>query len=189
MNNNVLLENKTEIEIYNDFLNGNNEAFNILIKNYREILILFIMRYVNVIDIAEDLAQDTFLYVFINKKEYDFKYSFKTYLYTIARCRAINYLKRSKRIVQYDEFKIDIDNEEIDEKLIRNENKLRLYQVIKKLKREYQIVIYLKYIENLKYKEICKVLNKNMSQVKFLIYCAKKKLKKLMEKENFLYEE
>ncbi|MCI8291391.1 MAG: RNA polymerase sigma factor [Clostridia bacterium] len=184
-----MLKNKTDIELYNDFLNGNNEAFGTIIKKYREMLILFIMRYVNVIDIAEDLAQDTFLYVFINKKEYDFKYSFKTYLYTIARCRSINYLKKSKRIIHYDEFEMNIESEEIDEKLIRNENKLKLYQVIKKLKREYQIVIYLKYIENLKYKEICKILNRNMSQVKFLIYCAKKRLKKLMEKEESLNEE
>lgn len=45
-----MLKNKTDIELYNDFLNGNNEAFDTIIKKYREMLILFIMRYVNVID-------------------------------------------------------------------------------------------------------------------------------------------
>lgn len=64
-----------------------------------EAVIYFINRFVKNVDIAEDLAQDVFVYVLINKKEYDFKYSLKTYLYTIGKCRAINYLKREKRMV------------------------------------------------------------------------------------------
>ena len=43
--------------------------------------------YVKNIEIAEDIAQDSFMYMIINKVEYDFKYSFKTYLYTIAKSR------------------------------------------------------------------------------------------------------
>ena len=57
------------------------------------------MTYVKNIEIAEDIAQDSFMYMIINKVEYDFKYSFKTYLYTIAKSRALNYLKREKRTI------------------------------------------------------------------------------------------
>ena len=84
------MENKTDVDLYNSLLNGNNEAFDEIMNRHRNNLILFINKYVHDLEISEDLAQDTFVYVLINRKEYDFKYSLKTYLYTIAKCRASN---------------------------------------------------------------------------------------------------
>lgn len=81
-----------DVKLYKKFLTGNNEAFDILIDKYRNNLIYFIQGFVNSKDIAEDLTQDVFVYVLINRKEYDFKYSLKTYLYTIAKSRALNYM-------------------------------------------------------------------------------------------------
>lgn len=185
---NSILDTKTDIEIYNDFLNGNNEAFNIIIKRYRKLLISFIMKYVRNIETAEDLAQDTFVYVLVNRKEYDFKYTLKTYLYTIAKCRAINYLKKHNRIIRYEEsyiLDIAIDND-IDDNLIRQERNQLIYSSLKKLKQEYQIAIYLKDIQGFQYKEICKILNKTMPQIKMLIHRARKALNKLLKKEGNL---
>lgn len=91
------LDEKSDQELYLAFLKSDNEAFNTLVRKYRKSLISFIIKYVKNIETAEDLAQDTFVYMLINKKEYDFKYTFKTYLYTIAKSRAINYLKKEKR--------------------------------------------------------------------------------------------
>lgn len=85
-----------DIKLYNQFISGNKEAFEKIMDKYRLNLIYFIRRFVKSIDIAEDIAQDVFVYVLINKKEYDFKYSLKTYLYTIAKCRALNFLRKEK---------------------------------------------------------------------------------------------
>ena len=95
-----MINEKTDVELYREFLLGNKEAFEEIVVRYKDKLIYFIARYVKTIEIAEDLAQDTFVYILVNKKEYDFKYSLKTYLYTIAKCRAWNYLKREKRIIR-----------------------------------------------------------------------------------------
>ena len=73
MQYNSMLDSKTDIELYKDFCNGSKEAFNIIIQRYRKPLIAFIMRYVKNIEVSEDLAQDAFLYMLVNKKEYDFK--------------------------------------------------------------------------------------------------------------------
>ena len=62
-------KNKTDIELYNEFLNGDKEAFNQIILRYRKDVISFLWRYIKNVEIAEDLAQDTFLYMYINKKE------------------------------------------------------------------------------------------------------------------------
>lgn len=146
------------------------------------------MKFVKNIEVSEDLAQDTFVYMLVNKKEYDFKYTLKTYLYTIAKCRAINYLKKQSRIVKFDEeYIMDLEsNDNIENNLIKQEQNKLLYRALKKLKQEYQIAIYLCDFQKFKYNEICKILNKTMPQTKMLIYRARKSLNKLLKKEDYL---
>ena len=173
--------------LYNDFILGNNDAFEQIMNKYRENLIYFIQRIVKSFDVAEDIAQDVFVYVLINKKEYDFKYTLKTYLYTIGRSRAINYLKKKKRCVSLNLEKQG--NYEIDEIMFLNERKRNLKESINKLLPQHQLVIYLADIEELPYKEICKIMNKSMVQIKMLIYRARKNLKIILGKESNKYEE
>ena len=180
----IEIDRKTDAELYKEILNGKEEAFNNIIRKYRKPLISFIMRFIKNIEVAEDIAQDTFVYVLINKTEYDFKYSLKTYLYTIAKCRAINYLKRERKVVSYDEaYMREKEETYIDEDLIKEENKKEIYEAIGKLKKSYQIVIYLKDIEGLKYKEISRILNKTVPQLKMMTHRARKSLEKTMRKE------
>lgn len=180
----IEIDRKTDAELYKEFLNGNEEAFNNIIRKYRKPLISFISRLVKSVEVAEDIAQDTFVYVLMNKTEYDFKYSLKTYLYTIAKCRAINYLKRERKVVSYDEaYMREKEETYIDEDLIKEENKKEIYEAIGKLKKSYQIVIYLKDIEGLKYKEISRILNKTVTQLKMMTHRARKSLEKIMRKE------
>ena len=187
MQYNSMLDSKTDIELYKDFCNGSKEAFNIIIQRYRKPLIAFIMRYVKNIEVSEDLAQDAFLYMLVNKKEYDFKYSLKTYLYTIAKCRAINYLKKQNKQTVFDEsYILDLYNEnDMDDNLIKKEQYRLLYDNLKKLKQEYQIAIYLVDFQGFEYKEVCKILNKTMPQTKMLIHRARKALNKLLRKEDY----
>lgn len=176
-----------EKRLYNEFILGNNDAFEQIMNKYRENLIYFIQRIVKSFDVAEDIAQDVFVYVLINKKEYDFKYTLKTYLYTIGRSRAINYLKKEKRCVS-----LNLEhqgNYEIEEIMFLNERKRNLKESINKLLPQHQLVIYLADIEELPYKEICKIMNKSMVQIKMLIYRARKNLKIILGKESNKYEE
>ena len=180
----IVLEDKTDIDLYKEFINGNKDAFNEIVNRYRDILILFILRYVKNLEIAEDLAQDTFVYVLINKKEYDFKYSLKTYLFTIAKCRSINYIKKQKKNVQFSDINLeDLNSISIDESLIRQENREIILNAMTKIKDEYQVLIYLRDIQGFNYKEICKILDKTMAQVKISIYRARKSLEKIIRKE------
>ena len=177
------MEEKTDKELYLDFLNGNDKAFEEIMIRYKDKLINFIIRYVKNFEVAEDLSQDTFVYVLINRKEYDFKYSLKTYLFLIAKCRAINYINRQKRIVKFDEsyIKNQEENIRVEDKLIKEEDKREVMQAFEKLKPEYQLALLLKDIENFKYKDICKILDKNLSQVKILIHRARKSLEKKLK--------
>ena len=79
--------------LYKEFLAGNNLAFDTLMGKYRTNLVYFIFKYVRSLDVAEDIFQDVMLYVLEKKEQYNFDYSFKAYLYMIAKSRAINYVK------------------------------------------------------------------------------------------------
>lgn len=181
------MEEKTDKQLYKEFLLGNKTSFEEIVIRHKDSIIYFIQRYVKSIDIAEDLAQDVFVYILINKRSYKFEYSLKTYLYTIAKSKAINYIKREKRIVRLDEMKFE-DLEELEEKVFRNEKTENLKKSIKKLKIEYQNAIYLADIENLNYKEIGHILKKTESSVKVLIHRARKTLEKIIKEEAYKYE-
>lgn len=181
------MEEKTDKDLYREFLNGSKESFEVLVLKYKDRLIYFIQRYVRSVEIAEDLAQDVFVYLLVHKENYDFKYSLKTYLYTIAKSKAINYIKREKRITYIDE-KEFIEFEELEEKVFKKEREENLIKDIKKLKIDYQNVIYLIDIEELKYKEVAKVLNKTLPQIKILIYRARRALEEIVRKEAEKYE-
>ena len=181
------MQEKTDKELYKEFLLGNNKSFEEIVKRHKNSIIYFIQRYTKSIDIAEDLAQDVFLYILIHKKNYRFEYSLKTYLYTIAKSKALNYIKREKRIVKLDENQFE-DLEELEEKIFRDERKEKLKESIQKLKIEYQNAIYLADIEELSYKEIGHVLNKTTSNVKILIYRARRALEKIILEEGYKYE-
>lgn len=178
---------KTDKELYHEFLQGNKKSFEEIIIRHKDKIIYFLVRYVKNIDIAEDLAQDVFVYILIHKENYDFNYSLKTYLFTIAKSKALNYLKREKRIIAINENDI-YDMQELEEKVFLNERKNNLKLAMQKLKPEYQNAVYLADIEELSYKEISQILNKTESGVKVLIHRARKSLEKILRGEAGKYE-
>lgn len=175
---------KTDKDLYNEFLNGNNNSFNILMDRYKINLIYFISRYVKQKETAEDIFQDVTIYVLENKEKYKFEYSFKTYLYMIAKSRAINYIKRENKFVHYDNYEnLYEDYEDIEEKIFSNERQEKIRSVINKMKPDYQTAIYLTQIENMSYKDVAKIMDKSVSQVKALVHNSKKRLKELLKKD------
>lgn len=181
------MNEKTDIELYKEFLNGNQKSFERIILKYKDKIIYFINKYVKNIDTSEDLAQDVFVYILIHKIDYDFKYSLKTYLFTIAKSKALNYIKRSKKIIYTENIEYE-DEQELEERVFNIQRKQDLKSSINKLKPEYQKAIYLADIEQLSYKEIENVLGKNNSQIKSLIHRSRKSLEKILRKEERKYE-
>ena len=178
------INTQTDEILYKRFLiGGDKEAFNELIIKHRKPLTNFIRYYIKDKDIAEDIAQDSFLYMIINKKDYDFKYSFKTYLYTIAKSRTLNYLKKEKKKIYLND--IDLENMvaeiNVEDEVVNNYDKEKIRDAIKQLKKEFQIIIALYYFQGFKYKEISEIMNISMSKTKMAINRAKKYIKKILK--------
>lgn len=173
-------------ELYKEFLEGNEKSFEILINKYKNNLMYFIYGYIKNIDVSEDIFQEIVLYIYSHKESYNFDYSLKAYLYIIARSKCLNYLKAQKIRNNYIENYNFVEQEDrlLEDIFIEREADENIKKVLNKLKPEYQKVIYLSLIEDLSYKDIAKIMDKNISQVKNLLHRAKLKLRKLLIDEN-----
>lgn len=174
--------------LYQEYLNGDKQAFDKIMDLYMENLIYFIQRYVGKLDVAQDLAQDVFVYILLNPNKYNSDYSLKTYLYTIGKSKALNYIKKEKKMLFLNEEIIYDVDEDLEEIIFRNEKIQCLKSDINRLSKSYQVAIYLADIEELSYGEICQILNKTIPQVKMVVHRARKKLKLILEKEHKKYD-
>ena len=119
-----------------------------IIRNYRDGLIFYLNSFVGNIHIAEELAEDTFVLLGIKKPKDKGKGSFKTWLYTIGRNFALNYLKRNASVtkVSIDDCQELISEEEsLELSYIKEEQKIMIHRALRKLKLEYRQVLWLIY--------------------------------------------
>ena len=188
---------------YRRFLDGDDEGVVAIIRDYKVGLSLFLNRYVHNVHIAEELAEETFFRILIKKPRFVKKGSFKTWLYTIGRNTAVNYMKRAKRTL-YTNFEDRLNLEDIanfgdiecfsgeenalEQAYIREEEKIVVHRALARINPDYGRVLYLKFFEELKNDEIATILKKNKRQIENLIYQSKRALKLELDKEGFHYE-
>lgn len=181
------MEKNLDIELYNQYKNGNEESFEVLYKKYKNRIQYFVFNIVKDYQKAEDITQDTFMYVLKNKLRED--YSFKYYLYLIAKSRAINYLNSENKKQEIDEKYFleenNKDEQDIIETLIKNENEKKILEEINMLEYKYKTAIYLVKIEGLSYKQASEILGTSIQNVKNFIHRGKVRLRKNLIKGKF----
>lgn len=174
---------------YDRYLNGDDLGIGEIIREYKDGLILFLNNYVRNINTAEELCEDTFVKLAVKKPRFRGGSSFKTFLYAIARNVAIDYLRRNKNTVPIEELTDLEDKENLERDYIKQEQKLTLRSALKKLKPEYERVLWLTYFEELSNKEAAAVMGKSTHAIETLVYRARNALRSQLESEGFVYEE
>ena len=177
---------------YRRFLDGDDKALAEIVRDYKDGLILYLNGIVNNISVSEELMEETLFKIITQKPRFNAKYSFKTWLYTIGRNVAIDYLRHNKNLSNssLDDSENYIQDEHDLEKLyIIEEQKIVVHRALKKLNAEYRQILWLLYFEDLSHAEAGIVMKKNTRQMKNLVYRAKSALKSELEKEGFIYEE
>ena len=172
--------------------NGDESGLVEIIRDYKDGLILYLNSFVGNIHIAEELAEETFVLLGIKKPKDKGICSFKTWLYTIGRNIAVDYLRHKSK---QNEFSIEeiaelvSDEHNIEFSYIKEERKIVVHQALKNLKFEYQQILWLVYFEGLSNKEAAVVMKKSIHNIETLVYRARRALKTQLEKEGFVYEE
>ena len=177
---------------YRRFLDGDDKGLAEIVRDYRDGLILYLNGVVNNICVAEELMEETFFKIITKRPRFNAKYSFKTWLYTIGRNVAIDYLRHNAKQLDtsFDDLENYIQNEFDLEKLyIIEERKIAVHRALKKLNAEYRQVLWLLYFDGMTNSDAAIVMKKNARQMKNLVYRAKSALKSELDKEGFVYEE
>ena len=174
---------------YRRFLDGDESAFDEIMKELFDNLVFFIDRYVHDVHAAEDIAIDAFSDLVVNKHRYNFKVTLKTYLFMLGRSRALNYIKHRK-VIDFVELteadKASSEQETLEEIVLADERKRVVNNALNSLPDDMRVVIHLIYFEDLSYDEAAKVMKKNRKQVDNLLYRAKKELRIILGKDGEL---
>ena len=168
------------------YLEGNDDAFRVLVTRYQSKLINYINTLVHDYDLAIDLGQETFIRVFRYADRYRGDYQFSTWLYRIATNLAIDELRRRDRksrfsfkqmtaLFEKDGKPLPIpDVRPTPEKTLDGKERLaRLQAAIDSLPQKYRLPFLLKEVEDLAYDDIAHVLDVSLGTVKSRIHRAK----------------
>jgi RNA polymerase sigma-70 factor (ECF subfamily) len=173
---------------------GDVQAYDLLVRRYKDQLLNFVYRFVGNRTDAEDIVQETFLRVYKNKHMYKEIAKFSTWVYTIAGNLAKTELRRRKRHKIFsvsnfvnEERDYDIpDREHSPEKKVDSTIQEDIIQkAIEKLPAKFREVIILRDIQGFAYEEISQILDIPLGTVKSRVNRGRLKLQ---EDLKFLYE-
>lgn len=169
-------------ECYRRFLDGDERAFDRLMEMYHDGLILFINKLVGNYAVAEELAADTFVELLLRKPKFFGNSDFRTYLYSIGRYKAIDFIRKEvrRKTVAIEDVGPLSDETDITEALIEDDTKRALHRAIDSLSEDYRAAVYLVFFEELSYAEAARILGKSKKQIDNLIYRAKGMLRKIL---------
>jgi len=161
---------------------GNSEIFKELYRLYYEPLCLFANKYFDNISEAEDIVQETFIYIWENRSKSQIL-NLKTYLFSSVKNACLNRLKHLKVVQKHINatlldiriLELEQDNTYIEE--IQNEDEL-VNKMLNSLPEQRQKIMRLRYIDGFTSKQIAEKEELSQRTVETHIYKA---IKKLME--------
>ena len=131
--------------------------------------------------IIDDLMQDTYVKFLENISKYQNKTNIKAFISTIAHNIAINHYNREKKLVHDEELFNYIPDEK---KEAKSYGEIRVMELLNDLDDVTKEIVVLHVINELKFKEIAKIVDKPLGTVLWIYNKAMKDLKRKVEDDN-----
>ena len=164
-------------------LDGDQEAFEVLLSRYKQSLFGLIHHYVGEYHEAEDILQQVWLQLYLSLATLRPYVQIKPWLFTVARNRSLDFLRHkhvlSKRLLFFCEVEARFEEDEVtfldaipdmsptpEELVEQYELQHEIWRAIQSLPHTYRSVVWLSYAEQLNYAEIGRMLNVPGSTVK-----------------------
>ena len=171
---------------------GDEFAFEILVRRHETSILNLIYRYVGDRTKARDLAQEVFIRVWRAANRYEPKAKFSTWIYSITANLCLNELKsiKGRKMIQLEaeedrqsfhyETHSDV-SQSPEDLLLAEERSRRISEALQSLPENQRMALILKRYDNLPYDEIARVMGCSVSAVESLLVRAKRNLQeKLM---------
>lgn len=158
---------------------GDEEALQTLIKDFHPTLLRTLYHYTNDETPVDDLAQECWCTIVEQLGEVELYISFKAWALTIARRRAIDWIRsqqRSRRKARA--LKEHVKEKGHQPKTASEDERLEKVRIgIQQISPSHRVVLRMFYMENLSLAEISKVLDLSKGTVKSRLFYAREKLK------------
>jgi RNA polymerase sigma-70 factor (ECF subfamily) len=161
-------KNLSDLDLINEYLNGNQSALEALINRHHKKLFSYILMLVKDKELAEDIFQDTFYKVILTLKSGNYKEEgkFLSWIMRIAHNLVIDFFRKDKKIPvvenneEYDIFNtIKIYDESYEEKIIKEQIDNDVKRLIDYLPEEQKEVLIMRHYKELSFKEIADLTN------------------------------
>jgi RNA polymerase sigma-70 factor (ECF subfamily) len=171
---------------------GRESAFRELVRRYERPVFSLIFRMVRDREIAEDLAQDTFIKVLNNIDRYRPEFKLSSWLFKIANNVAIDHLRKRQletvsmegsphastaTEIEATSFEIAAQQESALDEMEAKELGSSIERAIAGLRPEYRSCIMLRHVEGRSYEEIAAILDLPLGTVKTYIHRARHELR------------
>jgi RNA polymerase sigma-70 factor (ECF subfamily) len=175
---------------------GRDAAFRELIRRYERPVFSLIYRMVRDRELAEDLAQDTFIKVLNHIDRYRPEFKLSSWLFKIANNVAIDHLRRrqletvsidgsppaqTSDAIEATSFDVVGQQESALDELEARELGTAIERAISSLRPEYRSCIMLRHVEGRSYEEIAATLDLPLGTVKTYIHRARHELRTALE--------
>jgi len=171
---------------------GDTDAFGELVRRHQQHVFNFCLRLLRNVEDAEDIAQESFVQAYRNIRKFRPRAKFSTWLFTIAKNLSLNLIRDEKRgtrrmvpVGDGPEAVTLATNpaQQPDAAAVGRETKAAVRQAIDRLTADHKLVIVLRDLEGMSYREIAQVMNCRVGTVKSRLARARAHLAEVLVTE------
>jgi RNA polymerase sigma-70 factor (ECF subfamily) len=176
---------QTTSQLINDILNGNNNAFESVVKQHGDNVYNLCNKILQNNEDAKDVTQETFIKVFQNLKKFKGDSSFTTWIHKIAYNNTISFIRKNKNYHNTDIESITDDDaieDEHDTDIYNDATVDSLQKALQLISPDERAIVTLFYSQNYTLNDIANVMNISVTNAKTKLHRIRKKLQQLINK-------
>lgn len=179
------LNGLSDKELVAEIISGKEHLLNELYRRYSIKVYYKCLSIVKDKSLAQDLAHYVFLKVFTNLHKYQGKSDLSFWIYAITYNHTVGFLRKKKQI-RFDQLTESIDaiddgEEALTTKLLQDLQLDELKRLLKKLKKEEEIILLMRYQDEMSIKQIAAILKLGESAVKMRLKRCRNHLAELFK--------
>ncbi|MDR2919292.1 MAG: sigma-70 family RNA polymerase sigma factor [Tannerella sp.] len=157
------------------FLEGDEEAYAELYTTYVNILFAYGMHFTTNREVVKDCVQDVFTKLYVNRSRLIPIENVKVYLFTTMRNTLFNLFKKEVEHHRLDliepafHIEFPVEHQIIEQEQL-TEQKKKLEEFMKKITSRQKEVLYYRFVEELSFEDICKLMHMNYQSVRNLLH-------------------
>lgn len=159
-------------------LEGDHRAYEALVRKYQQILYVTACQITGDQVASKDVVQNVFIKAWQKLATFDKRFRYFSWIYRIAVNESLNH-KRDNHVSETLPVDLHHDDDPHDD-FEKHETNLRLQEAIDSLPMEQRLVLYLKYFDDMPYRDIAYILEIDESLVKSRLYSARIRLRELL---------